>query len=199
MLAQSQTGIGGSGTVKFDFHADPILGPAYQYWQAKCGTRAMPRRRDIDPIEFPRLLPYVQLTELVGQRIRYRLVGTAIVDNYGGELCAKYFDEVFSGQRLRFIEANYRMMCERRQPVLVCNRYFSRRSTPLICVRLVMPLSEDGATVDRCFTAMNFQHPGDASQWFGDCLAGGTDDNVDFANCYAVPVDGDSERHASAA
>lgn len=183
--------------MQFDFHADSILGPAYRYWRAKCGARALPRRRDIDPTEVPRLLSNLQLTDLVGARIRYRLVGTAIVDAYGGELRGKYFDEVFSGARLRLIEANYRMMCERLRPVLVCNRYFSRRSTPLVCGRLIMPLSEEGATVGQCLTAMNFQHPGDAAQWFGDWLAMGADDVVDFANCHAVPVEADETASAA--
>lgn len=175
--------------MNFHFHADPILGPTYRYWQAKCGARAMPRRRDLDPTECPRLLPYLQLTDLVGGRICCRLVGTAIVDAYGSELRGKYFDEIYSGARLRLIETNYRMACERLRPVLVRNRYFARRSTPLVCTRLVMPLSEDGATVAQFLTAVNFEHPGDAAQWFGDWLAKGASDIVDYANCYAVPVE----------
>jgi hypothetical protein len=111
---------------------DPILGPAYEYWKSKCGGQAMPRRRDIDPTEIPRLLPHLQITEFVdgGKRIRYRLAGTAVVDAYGGELKGKYFDEVFSGERLKFVEANYRVMCENKRPVLIRNRYFSPNKVP---------------------------------------------------------------------
>ncbi len=55
----------------------------------------MPRRRDIDPTEIPRLLPNLQITELIdgGARIRYRLTGTAIVNAYGADLTGKYFQE----------------------------------------------------------------------------------------------------------
>src|SRR5579862_7094123 len=127
----------------------------------------MPRRRDIDPTEIPRLLPNIQISEIVGTRIRYRLVGTTIVEFYGGELKGKYFDEIFSGERLRFIESNYRMMCDGKRPVLVCNRYHSKRDAPVICTRLIMPLSEDGETVNQCLTVMSFQFPGEASEWTG--------------------------------
>lgn len=172
--------------MQFDFHSDSILGPAFEYWRKKCGTRVMPRRCDIDPTEIPGLLHSIQLSELIGKRIRYRLIGTAIVEAYGGELKGKYFDEVFSGDRLHFIEGNYRMMCEQKRPILVRNRYFSKRDAPLICTRLIMPLSEDSETVNQCFTAMSFQYPGEAYEWTGQWF--GTTGNFDFAHSYAEPV-----------
>lgn len=147
---------------------------------------AMPRRRDIDPAEIPRLLPNIQISELIGTRIRYRLAGTAIVENYGEQLAGKYFDEVFSGERLRFVETNYRMMCNEKRPILVCNRYLSKRGADLICTRLIMPLSDDGKIVNQCLTAMSFQFPGRADEWTGQWF--GNSDNFDFAKSYAEPI-----------
>ena len=175
--------------MEYDFRSDPILGPAYEYWRSKCGTRAMPRRRDIDPTEIPRLLPNIQIAELVdgGKRIRYRLAGTAIVEAYGEELAGKYIDEIFSGERLRFVQNNYRILCTEKRPVLVCNRYHSKRDAPVICVRLFMPLSEDGETVNQCLTALSFQFPGQAGDWTGQWF--GNSDNFDFAKSYAKTID----------
>lgn len=162
----------------YDFHADAILDPAYRYWQSKCGERPMPSRRDIDPAEIPQLLPHIQITELVGERIRYRLAGTAIVKAYGGELKGKFFDEVFAGDRLRFVVDNYRSMRAARRPILVSNQYFTKRGAPLRSNRMVMPLSEDGAAVNQCFTAMSFEFPGNAEEWTGRWF--GTDGDFDF-------------------
>lgn len=150
----------------FDFRTDPILGRAYEYWQSKCGTRPMPRRSDIEPKDIIRLLPYLQITELLdgGARIRYRLVGTAIVNAYGEELTGKYFDEVFSGDRLSVVEENYRTMCREKRPILVANRYFSRKDAVLFCYRIVMPLSEDGTTIHQALTAMSFKYPDETDQ-----------------------------------
>ena len=173
-------------SLQYDFHTDPILGSAYEYWRRKCGTRAMPRRRDIDPTEIPSLLPSIQISEIIGTRIRYRLAGTAIVEAYGEKLAGKYFDKVFSGERLRFVEANYRMMCTEKRAVLVCNRYHSSRDVDLICTRLIMPLSEDGETVNQCLTAMSFQFPGRADEWTGQWF--GISGNFDFAKSYAKPI-----------
>ena len=145
----------------YDFRADPILNTAYAYWELKCAGRPMPRRADIVPKDLIRILPYLQITEPIdgGARIRYRLVGTAIVNAYGAELTGKYFDEVFSGERLRLIEDNYRLICRERRPILVRNRYITRKDVELFCHRVVMPLSEDGATIHQMLTAMSFKQP----------------------------------------
>ena len=144
----------------------------------------MPRRCDIDPVELRHLLPYLQITELVdgGARIRYRLVGTAIVNAYGAELTGKYFDEVFTPERLRFVAGNYRTMCSEKRPLLVCNRYLSARDVELFCFRLVMPLSEDEVTVHQCLSAFRFQYPGQASQWAGEWHLG--KHNIDLSSAY---------------
>jgi len=171
----------------YDFRSDQILGPAFNYWQAKRGARVMPRRRDIDPTEIPaRLLPNLQLTELIdgGARIRYRLTGTAIVNAYGADLTGKYFDEVFSGRRLDYVKANYRMVCSERRSLFVCNPYVSARNTKLICTRLVMPLSDDDMSVNQCLTAMSFHFPHEAAQWCDEWF--GNKSYLDVANSYDV-------------
>jgi hypothetical protein len=68
----------------YDYRADPILGEALAYWRNKRGSRSMPARRDVDPVEIWKLLPYVQLIEIMPDgRSRYRLVGTLLAKAYG--------------------------------------------------------------------------------------------------------------------
>ena len=118
-------------------------------------------------------MPNLQLTELTdgGARIRYRLTGTAIVDGYGADLTGRFFDEVFSGRRLDYIKSNYRTVCSEKRPLFVHNP-FSTRTVELICTRLIMPLSDDGANVNQCLTAMSFHFPGGdvrwRDEWFGN-------------------------------
>jgi hypothetical protein len=69
-----------------EFLSDATLGALFRYWDKKREARAMPARRDIDPIEMgPRLLPHLMLFELFeqGSRIRFRLVGTSLVKRLG--------------------------------------------------------------------------------------------------------------------
>jgi len=163
----------------YDFRSDPILEGAHQYWLAKRGGRRMPRRRDIDPSEVVPLLPNLQITELVdgGARVRYRLIGTAIVSTFGAEFTGKYFDEVFSGDQLRAHEENYRVLCREKCPILVSRHYVSHKMIELLCHRLIMPLSEDDNAVNQALTAMSFQYPNKAAQRIGDWL--GAQDRFD--------------------
>ncbi|MDB5409992.1 MAG: hypothetical protein JWL84_4904 [Rhodospirillales bacterium] len=63
---------------------DPTLSTFYRYWEARCGSRAVPRRSDIDPSDIRALLRNLQLVDVIdrGERFRFRLVGTAIVTAY---------------------------------------------------------------------------------------------------------------------
>lgn len=175
-----------------DVRSDPVLGPALAYWERKRGGRIMPSRRDIDATEIPpSLLPLLQITERAkgSRRIRFRLVGTAIVEAYGADLTGKYMDEVYSEARMRYVEANYNAVCQSQRPVVVINRYHSSRPVELVSHRLVMPLSDDGVAVNHFLTAVRFEHPGDAIEWYGTWL--GNSGNFDFARSYSAIVEVD--------
>jgi hypothetical protein len=174
--------------MRYDFRKDAILGPAFEYWQAKCQGKPMPRRADIDPSQLTRLLPHLQITELLdgGARVRYRLVGTAIVTAYGEELTGRYFDDVFEGERLRFVESNYRMMFSEKRPIYVGSRYVSRKEVELFCYRIVMPLSEDGTTINQTLTAMSFKYPNEASQLLGHGVGGDAVLDLNDAFCEVI-------------
>lgn len=120
----------------------------------------MPSRRDIDPTELgARLLPNVQLTEVIdgGLRFRYRLAGTGIVEAFGTEFTNKYVDELLSGERRAFVHSFYRAVCEKRCPIFVRSRYNNHRDVGLTANRLLMPLSQDDETVTMIFGALTFE------------------------------------------
>ncbi|MGH7034773.1 MAG: PAS domain-containing protein [Stellaceae bacterium] len=146
----------------YDFHSDPILAAAFQYWQGKRGERRMPRRGDIEPSEIVPLLPNLLIIEVLGggKRQRYRLVGTAIVEAFGVEFTGKYLDQVFSREQLRGHVENYRIIAREKCTLLLSRRYRSPvAGAELICHRLIMPLSEDGRAVNQMLTAMSFHAP----------------------------------------
>jgi hypothetical protein len=58
----------------------------YRYWLAKRAGCRMPARRDLDPCDIPKLLPYVMIVEKVDDRFRWRLVGTAVAQEAGRDL-----------------------------------------------------------------------------------------------------------------
>lgn len=72
---------------------DPILRSLYAYWDGKRTSVALPKRSDIDPVEFRKLLPYVLLAECHdgGRRIRFRLVGTDVA--FGSDPTGQFLHE----------------------------------------------------------------------------------------------------------
>ena len=60
----------------------------------------MPARSDLDPAEIPILLPFVLLVEkAAGDRLRYRLVGTAVVNEVGRDLTGDFVGSYVSGAK----------------------------------------------------------------------------------------------------
>src|SRR5262245_27027572 len=55
----------------------------YAYWHSKRGARIMPARGDVGAADIPLLLPYLMIIEKDGDQFRYRLVGSAIVQEVG--------------------------------------------------------------------------------------------------------------------
>ncbi len=119
----------------------------------------MPRRRDIDPTEIPKLLPHVQLIEVAegGARFRYRLVGTELVAAFGKEYTGKYLDELYTGDRLTYANHVYGTVCTQQRAVFLRNRYSSTRDVFMVANRLYMPLSDDGRSVNVILGALTFE------------------------------------------
>lgn len=150
---------GGRESPRYDFRADPVLSEALAYWEAMRGARAMPQRRDIDPVALRRILPHIQITEVVdgGSRFRYRLVGTAIVEAFGTEFTGKFVDELVTGERDAFVHACYRAVCDAKRPAFARSKYLNTKEVELTANRVLLPLSEDGAEVHQILGALTFE------------------------------------------
>jgi hypothetical protein len=104
---------------------------------AASGSKSMPRRRDIDPSEIPRLLPYVQLVETTEDGgFRYRLIGTGLVEAFGHDYTGQYVDEQFPGERGVFIRGIYDLVCSGSFAIFVRNKYLTKKQIDLVANRL---------------------------------------------------------------
>jgi hypothetical protein len=144
----------------YDYRSDPVLGQVLDYWDSRRAGRAMPTRRDIDPIEIRQALPHLQIIELVdgGARFRYRLVGTALVTAFGKEYTGKFLDELFSGERLAFAQMVYRTVCVTKQPVFLRNRYNTTKDVGMVANRLYLPLGTDEGGVNFILGSLTFEY-----------------------------------------
>jgi hypothetical protein len=135
-----------SGTIM-----DPKLAKLWEYWNTKRGTRLMPARADLDPLEIPRLLPVVYLLDVLHDplRFRVRLVGTAVREFAGEDFTGQPVDENLYDNRADDAVDVLKQVVERKAPIAVRgNAIFEQGREWQKNEALIMPLSSDGVTVD---------------------------------------------------
>jgi len=91
------------------------------YWLGRRGRRRMPARKDIDPLDIPKLLPKLVLTDVLHEplRLRYRLIGTFVTDLAGRNATGRWLDEALYGERTDDMLWAYRRCVADRAPVAV--------------------------------------------------------------------------------
>ena len=133
---------------------EPLLAELLAYWSQQRQGRFAPARRDIDPVDIPQLLPHVALTEIIhsgdgtAPRFRYRLAGTQIEERFGCSLTNRFLDELKRGAYLDFIEELYARMMAEKVPIYSENTFETDDLNKLQAKRLMLPLSDDGETVN---------------------------------------------------
>jgi hypothetical protein len=133
--------------------SSPKLRRFYDYWSSKRVIGRFPSRGDIDPTEMPDLLPGITLIEVVrdperGTRFRIRLFGTEHVRANRRDFTGLFVDEVFDGPEMEKLLPAYMSVAETGEP------HFWKSRIPLAgrehysYHRLLLPLADDGRTVD---------------------------------------------------
>lgn len=132
----------------------------YEYWRAKCGTRRMPSRADLDPLEIPpRLLPCISLVEVVNDRRRYvyRLVGTADVQVRGWDPTGKSVTEGFFGPDVQNVLACYDKVVATGAPLLDTEPFVATNGRYATEETIFLPLSDDGREVNKILVFSPFR------------------------------------------
>ena len=126
----------------------------HHYWRSKCAADRLPSRAMIDPVEIPRLLPYLVMAEIERNpmRVRYRLVGTQVVESNGVDFTNRYLDECNFAVEALLIQC-YRRLVETRAPVFACYEWHKKewrgsKGAVGASESGFFPLSTDGETVD---------------------------------------------------
>lgn len=149
-MAGTRLEVGDSGP---ECIGDPRLRRALAYWASRRPADGrLPGRADIDPLDIPDLLPFVELSDVLdgGADFRFRLVGSHLVDTDGlnptGMLHSRFFAHppyrAYQAALYGWVVANGRPLYSR-----------SRIPTDLLgfhvlSERIYMPLAADGRAVD---------------------------------------------------
>lgn len=132
----------------------PVL-QGHAYWCSKRVGDRLPGRRDIEPLEIPQLLPFVLLSDVRSGdpvAIRYRLVGTAVVEMNGRDFTGGGLNENIADPGWRnYWQDVYRRVIETREPLFGTDHYAYRGRDFVAFEWCILPLARDGVTVDMCF------------------------------------------------
>ena len=129
---------------------DPLLREAYDYWRGKCDGRTMPSRRDIAPEDMRAFLTHVMLIDVHREPLDfvYRVFGTGIADTYGKEYTGKSARLLEPAGFAELVWQQYLEVVESKAPRLhAVQRASGARHEKY--QRLTLPLSTDGAAVDK--------------------------------------------------
>ena len=136
----------------------PTITELHEYWLSRCRGRIMPGRADIDPAEIASLLPHVALVDIEYDpfRVRYRLVGTKMVEYVGRDFTGLYLDEVRFSKPDEIL-ALYRWATELRVPTFRSTTWRGPDGSVWALENAILPLSEDGVLVTQCLAIEDLQ------------------------------------------
>src|SRR5262245_10781707 len=130
--------------------SSPKIRQLHDYWQLLRGERPMPPRAEFDPVAVKRLLPNLVIADVFHAplRVRYRLVGTAVVEHSRFDFTGKWLHEVDFGEPQDWI-ALYEVFVKEKRPLFDRSAipFEDRQRPPVPYEFCMLPFSADGATV----------------------------------------------------
>ncbi len=116
-------------------------------------------RSDLDPTAIPKLLPHLILSEVGdgGWAIRYRLVGTNIVEAHGSDYTGLRVEQLTSGATLDFTRRLYGEVVSKALPVYSEGKFRWAGKEYRWTKRLHLPLSRDGSAIDMVLAGQVFE------------------------------------------
>jgi hypothetical protein len=138
--------------------ADARLRRLYDYWVAKRGDRPAPSRRDIDPVEIPGLLGFVNIYEVQSEPrdFKVRLNGSEVAAMLGREITGKYCSTVISGPDAVRCKVAFDICVDQCSPAIVETSLAFCDKPYIAQTMVVLPLGGDGKRVDMIITAHSY-------------------------------------------
>jgi len=126
--------------------SNPATQILHDWWQGKRGTRAMPARAELDPLELKSILADLVLIDVrpmpgKSHTFTYRLAGTEIDSRFGIRLTGLTLDELPFGDAGASIRRQYEATVREQRPVFCCHSVVVAGKRYVEYERLVVPLS----------------------------------------------------------
>ncbi|HUB94655.1 MAG TPA: PAS domain-containing protein [Stellaceae bacterium] len=137
---------------------DALLSALYAYWNKARGTRRMPSRSDIDPVEIPKLLPHILMYNVMPDGgFTIRLVGEAVADFVGRNATGEPAGAVMTPRAAEVTIAILRAVVTERMPKFRAGKaHWYEEKSHRDFEACFLPLSSDGETVDIILGGVRF-------------------------------------------
>jgi hypothetical protein len=139
--------------------SDERLVGLYTFWLGLDTFPLLPSARAIVADELLRVWPNVAIADLEGGRVRYRRVGGDLVAKLGMNASGHLIDEVARGTKLALLEALYEL-CRDARAAVYSQTCLAPPGEALVVHRLMLPLSDDGRTVQTILCGQTYVRPG---------------------------------------
>ncbi|WP_179188722.1 PAS domain-containing protein [Kiloniella majae] len=128
----------------------------YDYWDTKRGDRFAPGRKDIDPIDFPCLLPNLCLYKVHRDPLRYEatLMGTKVVEIWGIDYTGKFVEDIILGPVYDQVTTQFKYVVTHKEPTLHDLDASWLDKDYIKYSRLMLPLSDNGTDVTRLLVSI---------------------------------------------
>jgi hypothetical protein len=155
MMARDDTGFAATIT-------DAHLLALYRYWLDKAGDRRMPARHDLDPVEMKPWLANLVLVEFIGgdpENYRVKLEGTNIEAYYVDRRTGHGIEMLTSPTERDLMMAQYGVVLKQARPAFFDAEFVNSSGKLSRQIKLLLPLSEDGALVNMVLGGIYFRPP----------------------------------------
>jgi hypothetical protein len=129
----------------------------HEWWTSQC-RGALPDRSDFDPIDFRRLLPNILIADIEHHpfRVRYRVVGTKVVDATGFDITGRYLDELMPTEPEAPWLDLYAMVIQTRRPVIGASTCTTTSGGLFTHEFGMFPLRKGGDSIDQVLSIEDY-------------------------------------------
>ena len=142
-----------------DLH-HPELRALYEFWHMKAQGHLAPARKNIDVLELKRWLPNIQLVDVIGNciDIRYRVIGTWIVERFGADDTGKTIMEIGETDHSREVRKEFLTPAKTMKPHRIVRPFYDINGAKEFssAERLMLPLSANGHTCDKVISGLYY-------------------------------------------
>jgi hypothetical protein len=135
-----------------------VLDLSLNYWESKIIDGRIPARRDIEPLDIPELLPQIILLDVTRKpwHFRFRLIGTNVVYHLSEDWTGSWFSEIGHMAAPSRIFTACVNVASSGNPLRNQTPYIGPHSNFVSSEDLILPLSDDGETVDKLLVFVEY-------------------------------------------